>query len=217
MEHATCSTSHNHDFLHLPSLMVHRQHSQSGHVNSGPTSTSASSSTSTSLTSPTTRRNLLQQTSWFYRQQQEHVKVLKSYVIEHAFKHFKLSVGYLKTNVENMESSTQKYNKLPTTSMHNNYFTMQQLQQYVEQENSSATSSCMLPSRVASRTTYFDDFNGQTSDGKCFDNSDINMLQELGYNSTPYYRALYILNNDVQRHHNNDSFRNGHKTSQHTR
>ena len=30
----------------------------------GPTSTSASSSTSTSSTSPTTRRNLLQQTSW---------------------------------------------------------------------------------------------------------------------------------------------------------
>ena len=46
MEHATCSTSHNHDFLHLPSFTVHRQHSQSGHVNSGPTSTSASLSTS---------------------------------------------------------------------------------------------------------------------------------------------------------------------------
>ena len=75
------------------------------------------------------------------------------------------------------------------TSMHNKYFRMLQLQQYVEQENSSATSSCMLQNQVANQTTYFDDFSGPTSDGKCFDNSDINMLQELVYNSTPYYRA----------------------------
>ena len=54
--------------------------------------------------------------------------------------------------------------------------------------------------------------------GKCFDNSDINMLQELGYNSIPYNRALYILNLDRQTHHNNNnSFKNGYETSQHTR
>ena len=158
MEHATCSTSHNHDFLHLPSLMVHHLHSQSVHVNSGPTSTSASSSTSISLTSPTMRRNLLRQTSWFYRQQQEHVRVLTSYVIELASKHFKPNVSYLKTTVGNVQSSTERHNKLPTTAMHNNYFRMQQLQQYIEQANSSATSLCILPSRVASRTTYLDDF-----------------------------------------------------------
>ena len=52
------------------------------------------------------------------------------------------------------------------------------------QENSSATSSCMLPNQVAIRTTYFDDFIQPTSDGKCFDNSDINMLQELVYSTT---------------------------------
>ena len=44
--------SHNHDFLRLPSLMVHHQHSRSGLVNSEPTSTSASLSTSTSSISP---------------------------------------------------------------------------------------------------------------------------------------------------------------------
>ena len=82
MEHATCSTSHNHDFLHLPSLTVRRQHFQSGLVNSWPTSTSANSSTSTSLTSPTTRRSLLQQTSWLYKLKQEHVKELRLYVSE---------------------------------------------------------------------------------------------------------------------------------------
>ena len=49
-----------------PSLTVHHQHSQSGHVNSGPTSTSVSSSTSTCSTSHAMRRNLLQQTSWYF-------------------------------------------------------------------------------------------------------------------------------------------------------
>ena len=69
---------------------------------------------------------------------------------------------------------------------------------------------------VANQTTYFVDFSGPTSAGKCFDNSDISMLQELVYNSTPCYRALYIHNFDGQRHHNNN-FRSGCTTFRHTR
>ena len=144
-------------------------------------------------------------------------KVLKLYVSGHIFKNLEKSVRYLQQTVETSESSMGRYNKIPTTSMHNKYFRMRQLQQDVEQENSSATSSRMLTNWVASGTTYFDDFNGQTSDGKCFDNSVINMLQELGCSSTPYSRALYILNLDGQRRHNDNSFRNGCRTSQHTR
>ena len=46
-----------------------------------------------------------------------------------------------------MQSSTAT-SRMPTmTSMHNKHFRMLPLQQYVEQENSSATSSCMLQSR----------------------------------------------------------------------
>ena len=217
MEHATCSTSHNHDFLHLPSSMVHHQHSQSGHVNSGPTSTSVSSSTSTCSTSHTMRRNLLQQTSWYFRQQQEHVKIQRSYDTELVSKRFKQNEIYLKRNVGNMQPSTPTSRTPTTTSTHNKIFRMLQPQQYVEQVNSSATSSRMLQSRVANQTTYFDDFNEPTSVGKCFDNSDINMQQEPVYNSTPCYRASYILNLDGQKHHNNNSFKNGYKTSQHTR
>ena len=162
-------------------------------------------STSTSLTSPTTRRNLLQQTSWFYVQKLEHVKVLRFYVSELHVKNFEKNVHYLQETVETSESSTERY-KPPMTSMHNNYFRMQQPPlRYVVLVNASGTSSCMLPSRVANRTTYFVDFRGQTSDGKCFDNFDINMLQELVYNNTPYYSALYIHNLDGQRHHNNNN------------
>ena len=48
---------------------------------------------------------------------------------------------------------------------------------------------------------YYVNYNGQTSDGRCIDNSDINTLQELVYNSTPCYRALYVHNLVGQRHH----------------
>ena len=92
--------------------------------------------------------------------------------------------------VENTQPSTETSNKPTTTSMHNKHFRMLLLQQYVEQENSSATSSCMLQSLVANQTTYFDDFNEPTSDGKCFDSSDISMLQELVYNSTPCLQGI---------------------------
>ena len=85
-------------------------------MNSGPTSTSANSSTSTSLTSPTTRRNILQQTSWYFVQKQEHVKVLRLNVSEHIFKNFEKNVHNLQQTVETSESSMGRYNKTPTTS-----------------------------------------------------------------------------------------------------
>ena len=59
------------------------------------------------------------------------------------------------------------------TSMHNKYFRMRQQLRYVVLVSSLVTSSCMLQSLIANRTTYFVDFRGQTSDGKCFDNFDI--------------------------------------------
>ena len=183
---------------HLPSLMVHHQQFQSGHVNSGPTSTSANSSTSISLTTPTTRKNLLPQTSRFSVQKQEHVKGLRSYVSGHIFKRSRMNVHCLKQNVKTSPLSMETYNKTPTTSMRNknkkkvlqDATTTAVRRLVVEQENSSATSSRMLPNQVASRTIYFVDFKGQTSDGRCFDSLDVNVLQELGYNSTPYYRAI---------------------------
>ena len=128
-----------------------------------------------------------------------------------------MNVHYLQQNVQTSESSMERHNKIPMTSMHNNYFRMQQPLRYVALVSSSVTSSCMLPSQVANRTTYFVDFKGQTSDGKCLDNSDINILQELVCNNTSYYRVLYIHNLDGQRHRNNESFRSGYKTSQLTR
>ena len=128
-----------------------------------------------------------------------------------------MDVHYLQQTVATSQSSTEKYNKPPMTLMHNKYFRMQQPFRYVVLVSSSVTSSCMLQSLAASRTTYFVDLREPTSDGKCFDNFDINMLQELVYSSTPYYRALYIHNLDGQRHRNNNNFRSGYKMSQHTR
>ena len=80
---------------------------------------------------------------------------------------------------------------------------MQQQQEYVEQVNFWVTSSCMLPSQTANQTTYYVNFRGRTSVVKCIDNFDINMLQDLVYNSTTCYRALHIINLDGQKHHNN--------------
>ena len=79
------------------------------------------------------------------------------------------------------------------------------------------TSSCIQQNQAANQTTYFVDFSDLTPIRKCFDNSDINMLQELVYNNMPCYRALYIHNLDGQRCHNDNSFRSGYKTSQHMR
>ena len=70
MESATCSTYHNHDYKHLQSLMVLHVHSLHGLMNFEHTSTSVGLSISTSWTSPTMRRNLLQQTSWCSRHRQ---------------------------------------------------------------------------------------------------------------------------------------------------
>ena len=97
-----------------------------------------------------------------------------------------------------------QYNEL---LMNNKYFRMQPQQEYVEQVNFLVTSSCMLQSRTANQTTYYVDFRGRTLVGKCIDNFDVNMLQELVCNSTHCYRALRILNLDGQRHRNNSSFK----------
>ena len=83
--------------------------------------------------------------------------------------------------------------------MRNKYLRMLQQQEYVEQVNFLVTSSCMLQSQTANQTTYYVDFRGRTSVGKCIDNFGINMVQELVYNCTPCYRQLYILNLDGQR------------------
>ena len=126
MEHATCSTSHNRDYLHLPSLMVQHLHSQSGLGNFVPTSTSASSSTSTSWISPTMRKYLLQQTSWFYKQKLVHNNMQRWRASGLHVKNFKMNVHYLKQSMSSTStSSIRRYNSSTTTSMHNNYFKMQ--------------------------------------------------------------------------------------------
>ena len=189
MGHATGSTSHNHDSLHLQSSMVLHLHSQNGLVNSEPTSTSANLSTSTSWTSPTMRRTLSQQTSWSYRQKQEHVRILRWHVSEQHVKNFEMNVYYLQQNVETSQSSTKRYNNSLTTSTHNKHFRMQQLQQYVGQVNFLVTSLRTRQSPTANQTIYFVDFGEPTSVGKCSDSSGINMPQELVYNNTPCYRT----------------------------
>ena len=106
---------------------------------------------------------------------------------------------------EREQSSTARYNSSPMTSVHNKHFRMLLQQEYVKQVSFLFTSSCTRQSRTAKQTAYYVDFNEPTSVGKCTDSWDINMLQELVYNSTPCYRALCIPNLDGQRHHNNSS------------
>ena len=67
-------------------------------------------------------------------------------------------------------TSTEIYNKHKETSMHNNYFRMQQLQEYIEQVNFLDTSSCILQSPTANQIIYFVDFRELTSVERCFDN-----------------------------------------------
>ena len=74
-EHATCLTSHNHDFLHLPSLMVHLQHSQSGHVNSVPCLPQHQPVRVHQLVRLRTRRGGTSHNRHHGRQQQGHVKI----------------------------------------------------------------------------------------------------------------------------------------------
>ena len=104
-----------------------------------------------------------------------------------------------------------------TNSTHNKYFRMLLQQECLEQVNSLVTSSRMPPSLTANQTIYYVNYNGQTSDGRCTDSSDINMLQELVYNSTPCYRASCTHNLIGYRHCNNDSLKNRYKTSLPTR
>ena len=76
------------------------------------------------------------------------------------------------------------------------------------------TSSCTRQSQTANQTTYYVDFNGRT----CWE-----MYRQLRhqyadvYNNTPCYKVLYILDLDGQRHHTNNSFKNGYKKSRLTR
>ena len=195
--------------LPLQSSMVLHLHSQSGLVNFEHNSTSVSLSTSTSWISPTMRGTLLQQRLWFYRQQQEHVKTLRLYGLHKHVKTSEMNRHYFQQirHVARTRSSLGIYNRYNKTSMHKMHFRMQQLQQYVEQVKLLVTSSRTRRNPKANQTIYFVDFRGPTSVGKCFDNSDINMPQDLAYNSTPCYRALYI-HLDRQRHHNNSSFKN---------
>ena len=173
-------------------------------------------STSTSWTSPTMLSNLLQQASWSSRHQQDIDNIKRLFVLLTHVKTSEMNVLYLQEqmHVETTVSSTTISIRSPVTSMHNKHFRTLLQQEYVVQVNFLVTSSCIRPSRTANQTTYYVDVSEQTSDGTCIGNFDINMLMELVYNNTSYYRALYIHNLDGQRHHNNSrGFRNGYKTS----
>ena len=148
MESATCSTYHNHVYQHLQSSMVLHLHSQNGLVNCKHTSTAASLSTSTSWISPTMRKYHLQQRSWYCRQLQDIDNIQRLLI--------SLNVHYLQEqrDVEKMELPTARYNRSPTTSMHNKHFRTLPQQEYVEQANFLVTSSRTRQSRTANQTTY---------------------------------------------------------------
>ena len=132
-----------------------------------------------------TKQDLLLQTSWCSRHQLDIDNIRRYSGLHKHIKTFKKN-AYKQAvwDVQLTLTSTTPSTRSTSSSMHNKLFRTLPPRQYVEQVNFLLTSPCMLQNRTASRTTYYADYNEQTS------SSDINMLQELVYNSAPCYRNI---------------------------
>ena len=168
MESATCSTYHNHVYRHLQSSMALHLHSQNGLVNFEHTSTSASLSTSTSWTfahdaeEPLTTDIMVQQTPAGHRQHPEIARLTQTRQDLRDERTQPVGDPARRDNnvIDNaIQQVTQDLNA-------KSYFRMLLQQEYVEQVNFLATSSCMRQSPTANQTTYYVDFSEPTSVGK---------------------------------------------------
>ena len=171
-------------------------HSQSGPVNFGHTSTSVSLSTSTSWTSPTMRRNLLQQTSWCEDTSRTSTTWRDLHDLRQALQEPQDERATASGWSEHVEMTTLIDSEIRQVTR--DLIAQRALQDATTTAAHRAgellvTSSCILQSPTANQTTiYFVDFKEQTSVGRCFDNWDINMWQPNSARVQQYtlYRAL---------------------------